>query len=126
MNQPLALRRRDDGASEPSAARLAYQRDTVRVATKRSDVALHPAQHGDQIHQTVVARRVSLRFFGQLRMREKAERPEAVVIGDHDRALSSQRFAIESRSRADGQRATMRPHDHRPPFRSRRRPRSTR
>ena len=118
MNQPLALRRCDDGASEPSAARLTRQRHgSGRHQTRRCSAAPSAARRPDPSDRSCPTRFAPILWSAP--DARKSRTAEAVVVCDHYRALSSQRLAIEPRSGADSQRATMRPQDHRSPFRSR-------
>ena len=113
-----SVRRRN--AHQEQAAGAASRRtgdgDVVRIAAERGDVVARPLQRRDHVEQAVVAeRRVRRRARGQQRMREQAERPEAVVDRHHDDAAARQLRAVVARLRAgvllEG--AAMEPHQHR-------------
>ena len=89
---------------------LACERDVVRVAAERGDVALHPAQRGLLVQEPERARPV------QPWQAEEAEDPEPVVDGDHDQRPGlgeAARVGVAARARVEP--APVDPHQHRQP-----------
>ena len=70
--------------------------------------ALTQLQRRDAVGQRLVARRVVARLLRQLRVREEAERPEAVVEGDQDDALLREVLAVVVLARCRRLRCTRR------------------
>ena len=69
-----------------AARRLPEERDVPGVATEGADLVAYPLERGDEIEHAPVAARAVV---GEFRVREKAERAEAVVDGDdHDIAVA--------------------------------------
>src|SRR5215831_5980276 len=90
---------RELGSSEHAhrnaAGRFTENRDAARVSAECSDIAFDPLQPGDLVQQAVVPRMTSL-FGGELWMREKAERSNAISdADDHDTFLREIRAVIE-------------------------------
>jgi hypothetical protein len=83
--------------NDGQCGRLPENRDVVGIAAERGDVALHALQSGDLIEQAVIARSVLRRFRRQLRVRQKAEDPDAVVDGNDNGATRRQPRAVEGR-----------------------------
>jgi hypothetical protein len=62
-------------------------RDVVRIASERSDVALDPLQGRDLVHIRVLALGLVRPLAAQCREGEEPEASQAVVDGDKDDAL---------------------------------------
>jgi hypothetical protein len=98
MEQAFGDRRAEQPADHGGAGGLAEDRDVVRIAAERRDVLLHPLQHGDRVTERLVARRVAARLLRQLRVREEAERAEAVVEVDEDDSLLGEVLTVVVRA----------------------------
>jgi hypothetical protein len=109
-------RRRHHVHDPGGAGRLAEDRDAVRVAAERRDVAPDPAERRGHVEQAVVAGAGPAGFGGQLRMGHEPERPQPVVERDEHDALARQVAPHEDRiaARALLKRATVEPDHHRP------------
>ena len=85
------------------------------IAAEGRDVPLHPLQAGDQVQEAVVAGSLVRRFRAQLRMREEAERPHAVVDADEHDTLAREVLAVVDRAGggAEGEAAAVDPDEHR-------------
>src|SRR6185503_7185293 len=96
------------------------------IAAERGDVALHPFQAGDLVHEAVVAEDRAGLFCGNCRVREETESREPVVDRDEDDALLRERRSVVPGPRGGpvAQTAAVDPeHDRKPPARCiRRRP----
>src|SRR5690606_22699379 len=112
VEKPRGERRRGEHADGIAAGRFAEYRDVARVAAERGDVVADPSEAGDQIEQAVVAGSGAA-LLGELRMREKAERADAIGdADDHDAVLRDLRARVRRRGRrARGEAAAVDP-DH--------------
>jgi hypothetical protein len=90
---------------------LSHDRDVAWIAAEACDVALDPLQSRDLIQEPVVARHVSRRFGTQFRMREKAERTDAIGERYVDDTFLRQLLAavVGHRRRADREAAAVDP-----------------
>ena len=115
MEQPLRHRRGREKERRHRARRLARDRDLVRVSAERRDVVAHPLKCRDLIEQTVVARGAAS-FRREFRMREEAERADAVVHVDDDDAPLGEPSAVVDRhvTGAAAEAAAVDPHEHGP------------
>jgi hypothetical protein len=97
VEQTLRERRSNKTMGVGRSGRLAADGDVVRVAAKCRDVFVNPAQRGDQVEKSVVARGMDAGFRGQLRMREETKGPQPVIYGHHDDAFFCQTLPVVDR-----------------------------
>ena len=96
------------------ARALAEDGDVLRVAAEGRDVALHPLQRRDLVHQAVVADRLARPGgLGQRRVGEVAERAQPVVDGHHHHAVAGEVLAVIDPARAGPVAAAVDPDHHR-------------
>ena len=81
-NSPAAQRRDHVGAGVRRAGRLATERDKVRVTAKGGSIALHPVEHGLDVHDAVIGEEMTFRIQGWVR--QKTEETQAIVERDDD------------------------------------------
>jgi hypothetical protein len=108
-------------ADSDAAGRLAEDSDLVWITAKRRNVLLDPLQTRNHIEQAVVARDMLRRLCAQLRMREKAERAQAIGDADQHNSLLCQSFSAVSRnsSASYAEAAAVDPNQHRDTVRGR-------
>ena len=114
-NRPDAARRCTEQRHQRAARRLAEERDVPGVATEGADLVAYPlrARRRDRARPSCRTRRRRREF----RVREKAERAEAVVDGDdHDIAARGEHLAAREhvRARTLSEPAAVDPHHDRP------------
>ena len=83
MEQPARRRHRHHGRRLTAAARLAEDRDAIRIAAEALDVVLHPLQRRDQVLHADVRRACPL-LAAQAGEMQEAEDVEPVIDGDDD------------------------------------------
>ncbi|OLT09597.1 hypothetical protein BJF90_44020 [Pseudonocardia sp. CNS-004] len=97
-------------ADAVGARRLAGERDGVRVAAERGDVALHPGESGVLVEKPERSGPV------QAREPEEPEDAEPVVDGDHhQRPGLGETARLDVGARACGEPTPVQPHQHRQP-----------
>ncbi|MNI66409.1 hypothetical protein D3C73_1219700 [compost metagenome] len=72
-------RHRQQCSNAHAARRLAEHGNTLRVAAKSGDIALHPAESSNLIQQAEIGVKISKRCEMQ-----EAERAQPVIDGDHN------------------------------------------
>src|SRR5271167_4532700 len=110
LKQPVRERRCYQIINAPRSGRFAENRYPLGIATKRRDVLLHPFERRDLVQQAVVARRITVGFLGELRVREETKYTQAIVDGHHHHALLGQCLAVVKRTRASDQSSAVNPH----------------
>ncbi len=107
-------RRGHECADRERAGRFAKDRDLVRVAPERGDIAPDPLERRDLVQQAKVARGVVPRLPGELGMGEESESPEPIVQADDKDALLGEVSAVLPglRARSSGKTAAVDPHHH--------------
>ena len=116
MEKPPCERRRHQRVNAPRSRRLTEDGHSFGIASEQVNVALDPFERRDLIEHRIVAGRSMLRLGTQRRVRQKPERPQAIVDRHHDGSALRQRRAVVDRTRAvaPGERATVNPDHHRP------------
>ena len=113
--QTLRQRRRHLRADGKGTGRLAEDGDIVRVAAKGGDIAPHPLDGSQLVHQSVVARCVVWILRGQLLGGEETKNAQPVIHGDNQHPFAGEMFPVLTRLRsaAAGKAAAKNPHHHR-------------
>ena len=78
VEQALGHGRSHQRAHREGAGALAEDRHVAGIAAEPADIALHPLQRGDHVHQAVIPCR-SVSFLGKIRGGQKAEHAQAVI-----------------------------------------------
>ncbi len=114
LKQPGGQGGSHESVNRHSAGGLAADSDIVGIAAEGPDIAAHPLEGGDLVHDRVVGQRAARLFRRQCRVREESEASQPIVEADENNSIPGEGAAVVDRGRAAAvhEASPVNPHQH--------------